>query len=318
MRALLLGHFSTVGDIESLRWVQDILSAEGIPFDVAPYVDKYVPALAGAIPLGAIEPDRYTHLVVICGPIWPELLAKRKVDLHRFAHCVRIGVNLTMVEPLADWNPFHVLLERDSDRAARPDLTFLCDTGRVPVVGVCTIARQREYGGRQRHGQALEMLQDLVRDRRLATVAVDTRWPASRNDGGLGSPEEVISVISRLDVLLTNRLHGLVFALKAGVPVLAVDPVAGGDKVMAQAGVLGWPAVTTVDEGTADQLPALLDWCLSAEARDQARSVAARAREQLDPIADDLRQAFRKPFQPIPLPQQPSRGWLARLRRRSA
>jgi hypothetical protein len=39
----------------------------------------------------------------------------------------------------------------------------------------------------------------------------------------------------RVDVLLTNPLHGLVYALHNGVPTIAVDPVAGAAKLAAQA-----------------------------------------------------------------------------------
>lgn len=314
MRALVLGHYSTVGDVESLSWVEDILRQESIPFDVAPYSDKFVKALPGSVPFRSVDPQRYSHLIIVCGPIWPELLVKRGVDLHRFAHCTRIGVNLTMVEPLEKWNPFHLLIERDSDRTARPDVTFLQPTRRVPVVGVCTIARQREYGDRQRHAEALQLIDDLVRDRDLAAVPVDTRWPASRNDMGLSSPEQVISVLARLDVLLTNRLHGLVFALKAGVPALAIDPVAGSDKVTAQARVLGWPAVVSAEDCKAERLQALLDWCLSEEGRAAATEVAAKAREQIAPVADDLRSALHSRFEPRPLPPAPRTSWRQRFR----
>lgn len=307
MRALVLGHFSTVGDIECLEWVGEVLTAEAIPFDVAAFMDKIAKAVPGAMSAHEVDPARYTHLIVVCGPLWPGLLQRRGPDLRRFAHCTRIGLNLTMVEPLEAWNPFHLLLERDSDRSARPDLTFLRPTGRVPVVGVCTIARQKEYGADQRHGEALRLIGKLVKDRSLAAVPIDTRWPASRNDGGLGSPAQVISVIERMDVLLTNRLHGLVFALKAGVPVLAIDPVEGGDKVTAQAGVLGWPAVTTVDDGTAARLEAMLDWCLSDEGRTTAKRMGTQAREQLSSVEDQFRHGLREPLEPRPVAMPPVR-----------
>jgi polysaccharide pyruvyl transferase WcaK-like protein len=45
------------------------------------------------------------------------------------------------------------------------------------------------------------------------------------------------------DVVVTTRLHGLVLALKQGVPVLAVDPVAGGARVATQAAAWGWPVL---------------------------------------------------------------------------
>ena len=34
-------------------------------------------------------------------------------------------------------------------------------------------------------------------------------------------------LVSRLEVVVTTRLHGLVLALRAGVPALAIDPAAG-------------------------------------------------------------------------------------------
>ena len=65
---------------------------------------------------------------------------------------------------------------------------------------------------------------------------------------------EVESLIARVDVVVTTRLHGLVLALKNGVPAVAVDPVRGGAKVCRQAQTLGWPYAYAVDEAT----PALL------------------------------------------------------------
>jgi hypothetical protein len=85
------------------------------------------------------------------------------------------------------------------------------------------------------------------------------------------------ALLRRLDVVITTRLHGLALALRAGVPVLAIDPVHGGGKVTAQASAWQWPALLTADQA-AD--PARLDhwwhWCLSARGR-QAAATAAGA-----------------------------------------
>lgn len=312
MRVLLLGHFSTVGDIESLEWAESILSDDGVAFDRASFSEKVASGRPDLFNLAGVDPRRYTHLVLVCGPLWPDFLRRKRLDLDRFSHCIRIGLNLTMVEPIARWNPFHVLLERDSDRASRPDLTFLQSTARTPVVGLCTIARQREYGSAQRHVQALEHLRQLIDARDLAAVEIDTRWPASRNAGGLASPAQVISVIARMDALLTNRLHGLVFAMKAGVPALAIDPVAGGNKITAQAKSIGWPAVLSADEIAPERLNSLLDWCLSDEGRVAAKEVAGSARAKLQ----NLDQQFRDALQlPAPAPSPAPRSFFGRFRR---
>lgn len=305
MRALVIGHFSTVGDIESLEYVESILTDEGIDYDVVPYKAKLAPSIRHSKSAASVNPADYTHFVAVCGPFWPEFLARHGIDLERFAHCTRIGVNLTMVLPLEEWNPFHVLLERDSDKATRPDITFLIDTPGVPVVGLCTIARQREYGDRQRHGEAIGLFRQLIEAQGIAAIEIDTRWPSERNSGGLGSPAEVISAIGRTDVLLTNRLHGMVYALKAGVPVLALDPVAGGDKVMAQARILDWPAASTVDEASPEWMTDRLEWCLSAEGRSAAHDVAGRARALLQGLPDELRSALHGQFDHLPVPRAP-------------
>jgi hypothetical protein len=70
--------------------------------------------------------------------------------------------------------------------------------------------------------------------------------------------------------VVTTRLHGLVFGLKAGVPVLAVDPVAGGGKVTAQGTALDWPVVAAEDVADTALLDARLKWCLRAPVRPPA------------------------------------------------
>ncbi|PZS37364.1 MAG: hypothetical protein DLM62_19660 [Pseudonocardiales bacterium] len=40
------------------------------------------------------------------------------------------------------------------------------------------------------------------------------------------TPGQLESMIRRLDVVVTTRMHGLVLALKNGIPALAVDPIA--------------------------------------------------------------------------------------------
>jgi hypothetical protein len=71
-------------------------------------------------------------------------------------------------------------------------------------------------------------------------------------------------------------MHGLVLALKNGIPALAVDPIAGGAKVRAQAAAWGWPGVVTADSLTEAQLDQWWDWCRSAE----CAVLAARCRRE--------------------------------------
>ena len=305
-KALIVGFFSTIGDIECLEFVRGEVARVGLAFDVAAYSDKIAGELPGALRARAGRPGDYTHLIVVCGPFWPGLFERHGLKLGEFGHCFRIGLNLTMIEPVAGWNPFDLLIERDSDRQARPDLTFAWETGSTPVAGVCVIERQKEYGARQRHEETIAAFDRLAERRRLATVAIDTRWPRSRNSGGLGSPEQIASLMRRMDVVLTNRLHGLVFALKSGVPALAVDSVDGGGKVSAQARVLGWPACALSKDATDAWLEEMLEWCLKPEARERAAACAQLGRSVGDEVRAELERALREPFTATQPPREPA------------
>ncbi len=291
-RALLVGAFSTVGDLECLEFVKQFLNEKGCAFDIAPFGSRVRGAISGAIAPGEANPERYSHLFVICGPCWPEPLKKKGIILDRYAHCVRIGVNLTMLKSISEWNPFHALFERDSDAASRPDLTFLVEEKSVPVLGRCVIERQGEYGDRQRHDQALAAINGLISRHQLPVIEIDTRWPQASNVSESAACDGISALMRRTDVLVTNRLHGLVFAIKNGVPVIAVDAVAGGDKVTAQARSIEWPIYLAAERASPDAMDAALKWCLTSEAREAAQKARAHAIQLLEGMKREMSDAF--------------------------
>ena len=139
LRALVGGCFSfenghaTAGDLLACELVCVWLQEAGMAFDVA-----RVPSLGSGIDWRAAEPSAYSHVIYVCGPFerGGELETRFLV---RFGGSRLIGVDLTMLTPLKDWNPFDVLIERDSTRAVTPDITFASARPRVPVVGVCLV-----------------------------------------------------------------------------------------------------------------------------------------------------------------------------------
>jgi hypothetical protein len=193
-----------------------------------------------------------------------------------------IGVNLSMVRPLRSYNPFAHLFERDSTRAAHPDLVFATKEPRVPVVGRCVVETYDE-GRTEITDPAIDRL--LARQE-VAIVPIDTRL--DENEVGLRTPREIESLIAKMDVVVTTRLHGTVLALKNGVPALAIDPEVGGFKIVRQAGVIGWPVVFSVDRISDEALAEAFAYCLTSEARELARSCAARARELLKSIRSEF------------------------------
>ncbi len=119
-------------------------------------------------------------------------------------------------------------------------------------------------------------------------MTVDTRL-ADADWRSPATAAQVEAVIARADVVVTTRLHGLVLALKNGVPALAIDPVAGGAKVAAQAAAWGWPVLLprsgdpVLDRGELDRL---WGWCRSVEGQARARSAPGAC--STPPLTADL------------------------------
>jgi hypothetical protein len=289
MRALVSGWFSfdkmgaSAGDLLVRDVVCEWLDHASFSYDVA-----LAKSFSGGVDWQAAEAADYSHIIFVCGPFgngWPipEFLSK-------FAGSKLVGVNLSMVETLDTWNPFDLLLERDSSACSRPDLAFLSKQQAVPVVGVVTITPQREYRERGRHQLANDAIHRLVASQEMSAVSIDTRLDI--NGTGLRTPAEVESLIARMDVIFTTRLHGLVLALKNGVPVIAIDPIANGAKIRRQGEAIGWPLVFTTERLNDAELSTAFAYCQTADARSQARECGNRARHQLLEVRAQFQDAF--------------------------
>lgn len=282
MRVLVAGWFSfrhgeaTAGDLLAMQVAVDWLEEAGIAHDVA-----CSPVLGGGVDLETIDPSPYTDVVFVCGPA-----AGQQVDdlRQQFSHCrlTLLDVSLTGGgDGLADR-----VLERDSDRLARPDLAIATPVRPVPFVAVVRGHAQPEYGPRDGHEKAVEAIDALLERQRLAVAAVDTRvapeLPEARE------PSQIEGVLSRADAVVTSRMHGLVLALKHGVPALAIDPVHGGAKVSAQARALDWPEVLTLEEATPEAVDAALARCLEPSARAAAQRCRQRAIEEIRALGEEF------------------------------
>jgi len=284
-RILLAGWFSfegmgtTAGDLLSRDTVISWLRGAGIAHDVAS-----VPLFGCGFDWRSINPCVYTHVLFVCGPFGngPPLVE----FLDRFRHCRLIGLNLSMLQSLEEWNPFEVLFERDSTRSARPDLAFLHHSEPRSVAGLILIHEQPEYRNRDLHALANRVLKEVLDAFKIVAIPIDTCLEG--NAGQLTTASQVEALISRMDLVATTRLHGLVLALKNAVPALVIDSVSGGGKVHRQAETLGWPAVVKVDALTNEGLSELCAYCMTADARDKARECGRRARESLHGLSGAL------------------------------
>ena len=293
-RILLTGWFAfldgeaTAGDVLALNRVQEALRRVGLDHDVAwsPRFRPEGPSLA------QVRPEDYSHLVFVCGPLHGPQIE----ELHRrFAHCVRIAVGTSVVDPGSPAvTGFHRVLARDAPGTEpMPDLAAGAPAlPACPVVGVILTHGQQEYGARRQHARVADEVTRWLSRRDCARLELETRldvrdWRLS------ATPAQLESVLSRLDLVVTDRLHGMVLALRAGVPALAVDPVEGGAKVTAQARACGWPALVPAERLETSVLDQWWEWC-AAVGRGRAREIGARFRRGVTSDgAEDLVQALR-------------------------
>lgn len=292
-RALVVGHFSTFGDLASMRFVCERLSELGLEYDISAYSKPVRSALESAMEPSSIVPQKYSHLIVVCGPIWPGLLESRGFPLREFGHSVRIGVNLTMLHPVDEWNPFDVLLERDSNRCVRVDLAYFSSRQSVRVIGCCLIEAQPVYDDKQRHRHTVAVVEHFFETSRHARVQLDTRFPVQANRFGIRTSDQLMELMSRCDLVITNRLHGLVYARKVAAPVIAIDSVSGGDKVQSQARVLGVNTILSADALTVDVLSKCVDSILEKSKVGVTKSNGELLEHERRRARDDLIEAIR-------------------------
>lgn len=282
-KVLVTGWFSfqegevTAGDVLALRRVEDVLVRAGLPYDTV-WSPGFRPE---ALHLDDVRAASYSHLLFVCGPVHgPQVAALHE----RFRDCRRIAVGTSVVDPSDPAvTGFHQVLPRDAP-AAEPvrDLAASAPAvGFTPVVGVILTHGQHEYGERRRHGDVADTVTRWLAGQDCARVPLETRLD-SRDWRLNATAGQFQSVLARLDCVVTDRLHGLVLALRAGVPALAVDPVAGGAKVTAQARACRWPALIPAELLTDHRLDGWWDWCLT-----EGRASARRSRDLFDEAAGD-------------------------------
>jgi peptidoglycan/xylan/chitin deacetylase (PgdA/CDA1 family) len=289
-RTLVTGWFSfadghaTAGDLLARDMACDWLCQAGEPFDVA--IDA---AYGAGLDWRTVDPRRYHQLVFVCGPFGRS--DDMEIDLlRRFADCRTIGLNLSMIDPLEDWNPFDTLLERDSGRTTSPDIVFASCRPLVPVVGICLV--EPHDGADTVTAEAA--IERLMAAEDLAALRIDTRLDV--NAAGLRTPAQIEALLARVDMVITTRLHGLVLALKNGVPVIAIDPVIGGGKISRQGREIDWPVTFGVANLTDAGLRGALSFCLSDEARRRARACARDASNRVVAIRERFIESVRAPF----------------------
>jgi polysaccharide pyruvyl transferase WcaK-like protein len=169
---------------------------------------------------------------------------------------------------------------------ANPDLAFVSITPTVPVIGVALVHSQPKYGNLQRHEQLRYAVESYFEMSGSARINLDTL--IQENTANIQSVSQFEALLRRVDVVLTSRLHGLVISLKNGTPTVAIDPIAGGAKVTAQAKALEWPLLLSGDGIDGNKLAEAISKALQPEIRERIRRTQNAATDKISAIHRDF------------------------------
>ena len=280
--ALVAGYFSfkdgfaTFGDTEAMRVVLEWLDWIGIRYDVACDPSN---GLIG-VDIGSVDPASYDLFVFVCGP-W-------KMDnndlIRKFSHCLKVGVNLSIEDMRS--NEFDLLYPRDTSDVCNPDIVFSSDVSKTPLIGVCLVHAQYEYGDKQRHTDVVAAVEEYLSHSQMASVKIDTLYVD--NKAGVHDTLSFENLVSKFDVVISSRLHGMVFSLKNGTPVVAIDSISGGAKVTKQARALGWPVVINGDVVSAEAIGEAIALCLTPEMQNKAGQIRDMAIVKINVLKEEF------------------------------
>lgn len=286
-KVLVAGWFSfseviaTVGDLLGCqvlgRWLQEC----GRDYDVA-----MAPYMQEGVDWRQVDPHDYDLLIFTTGPLKEEALINEL--LARFSNCEKWAINVSLIHKSMR-DKFDRLWVRDSKRVVRPDLALTSQTKLLPLLAVAYTPAQSEYPD-GRHELVQTLIRNWIETRQLAAVEVDMNMFVDHTFPRL--PAQVESVIARVDVVISMRLHATVLALKYGKPVIACDPVSGGAKVYRQAKRLAWPKLILPDDLSQTALDRALEFCLSQASDKPIKFSQDQAHQGLADLEVEVKEAL--------------------------
>ena len=266
-RVIICGYFSleyktnTVGDLIVLSTLTDWLDELNIEYDVA---SNFLGSGSRAISLDNVIVDDYDAMIFVCGPLadFDPLIS----FIERFKAIKRIAINVSIIDDHSKIvELFDCIIPRDTCNITNFDMAIEKSiTKYVPVVGLIFVGPQIEYA-EQKHSSVEDTVISVLNELGYAIIRIDTKVPY--NEYELKDQYQIISAITKMDIVITTRLHGSILSLKAHTPFIAIDPISKGAKVTKQVGKIGWPYLINVDDLTPDNLKRLIQRALSSESK---------------------------------------------------
>ena len=275
-RRLLVGWFGsfaghgTIGDWRSLEAMVSHLVGMGHDVFHAT-ADSVVICGAVRVDWRHFAPDACDAVIFVCGPILRHH-SETNAFFERFAttELVGVGVSLLPEGHHNHYNPFRAVFARQGGTenfgdiaicAAKPAKQVLSERSKGEIViGLALRGEQHEYGTslcRWREAAAMfSALTDLLaRYAPVRIVEIENHLVRAGR-----APDEIEAQYVDCDLVLTTRFHGAIAALRQDVPLIALDQISGGAKVLPLLMGLGWSAVFGIDNVNAlDILRAGLD-----------------------------------------------------------
>lgn len=266
-RVIICGYFSlqyrtnTAGDLIVLSVLLEWLDSLDYSYDV---VTDFPISTVNAVSLDSIDIEEYDAMIFVCGPLadFESLISFVK----RFNGIKKIAINVSVVdEKIKIVELFDYILPRDTTYLVNFDMAIEKRINSfAPVVGLIFVGPQKEYS-LQQHSKVEEIVFATLNQLNLPYVRIDTKLPY--NEYGLKSEKEIISVISKMDLVITTRLHGSILSLKSHVPFITIDPISMGAKVTRQLTKIEWPLTIGVDSLTTERLEQLIRKAIQPETK---------------------------------------------------
>jgi hypothetical protein len=276
---------TTIGDLYALENVSNSLTQRRLVHVVLSRYPLRVSAPVVSNPHRL--PKGIKQVVHVCGP----LLDSPMMRFILLQGQRRTAVGVSVLDHAEAINGmFHTIVARDGRAPETFDLALARfqgkkmsaprSLGEMPVVAMCLRGQQGEYGAKKVHHERAEKLFVDALQRKDASIR-----PLSTRLTDDNPEAKILADFERADVVATTRLHGALFALALGKPVLALDQVGGGGaKVRSVLTRIGWPLIFDAENASQTEIDRALSAALSPEivpiverCRDEAirQSVAA-------------------------------------------
>jgi hypothetical protein len=196
--------------------------------------------------------DDLKSMTLVCGPLAEHPQLRQLMDQHPRARKVAVGVSV-LSNQIEFARSFDQVLARDGT----PDAAFDLAPARFATlalpsrpashhpIALCFVGKQAEYGaGRSSlHRKAQDRLVQSARRSGLPIRAVSTVLSGRRN-----GERRILENFQGSQMVATTRLHGSLYGLLNGRPVVALDQIPGGAKVSEVLARIGWPLVFRTDQ----------------------------------------------------------------------